>query len=50
MVPRFAIYQALCERLDALDCIADASKCFHEMTKEVTQETEGEQTNWIVGE
>ncbi|KAF8430779.1 hypothetical protein L210DRAFT_3730379, partial [Boletus edulis BED1] len=35
VVPRFAIYQVMCERLEATSRIVDAVECFHEMTREL---------------
>ena len=49
--PRFVIYQALYERLKAIDCIADAARCFHQMTGELAEEMNShcELREWAVG-
>ena len=45
-LPRVAIYQAIVERLEATDRIADAVECFHQMTSELGENTELE---WVLG-
>ncbi|KAF8415204.1 hypothetical protein L210DRAFT_103217 [Boletus edulis BED1] len=47
VVPRFSIYRALCERLEAVDRIIDAAECFHGMTSELTHEIQDEEARWI---
>ncbi|KAF8546776.1 hypothetical protein OG21DRAFT_1527604 [Imleria badia] len=44
---RFTVYRALCEHLEAIDRITDATECFHEMESELTHQTNSEQANWI---
>jgi hypothetical protein len=50
--PRFVIYRAICERLEIIDRILDASICFHQMVSELTGKTDthDEQVKWILGE
>ncbi|KAN0080383.1 hypothetical protein V8E55_009949 [Tylopilus felleus] len=45
--PIFAVYQALCERLDTLDNVMDVTKCFHDMESNLPPETNSEQAKWI---
>ena len=45
-LPKVAIYQAIVERLEATDRIADAVECFHQMTSELGEEIEHE---WVLG-
>jgi hypothetical protein len=52
MSSRFTIYRTICEQLDTLDRITDATECFHQMTNELG---EGEnvhvtEAEWIHGE
>ena len=49
---RFTIYRTICELLDTLDKITDATECFHEMTSELEEEIHLhiEQTEWVHGE
>ena len=49
MPPRFAIYQAMCERLEMTGYIADAVACFHQMRSELTLEINGKQAEWTRG-
>ena len=46
------IYRAICERLEMIDRIPDASKCFLQMEHELTGEmaTHRERAEWVVGE
>ena len=44
--PKVAIYQAIVERLEATDRIADAVGCFHQMTSELGENIELE---WVLG-
>ncbi|KAF8435496.1 hypothetical protein L210DRAFT_2531246 [Boletus edulis BED1] len=49
VVPRFTIYQAVCERLETIDRIWDAVECFHTMTSELGEEiyVGGSMTEWV---
>ncbi|KAF8127258.1 hypothetical protein EV363DRAFT_1346345 [Boletus edulis] len=38
-IPRVTIYRVICERLETIDCVADAVECFHEMASELGEET-----------
>ena len=49
-VPVFAVYQALCERLETLNHVTDATECFHDMARNLEQETNNRQAKWIAGE
>ena len=51
MAPRFTIYRAICERLETIDHILDASRCFRQMVGEFTRETipHREQAEWLEG-
>ncbi|KAF8548746.1 hypothetical protein OG21DRAFT_1489116 [Imleria badia] len=48
--PRFTIYRAICECLETIDRILDASKCFLQMVNELAEETamHSEQAEWVV--
>ncbi|KAF8556447.1 hypothetical protein OG21DRAFT_1459308 [Imleria badia] len=46
--PRFAIYCAICEQLEGIDRITDATECFHEMESEWAQQTDREQGEWMI--
>ncbi|KAF8547868.1 YVTN repeat-like/Quino protein amine dehydrogenase [Imleria badia] len=49
MAPRFIIHRAICERLETIDHIFDASECFHQMVKELTKtDTTDERVKWIL--
>lgn len=50
IAPRISVYQALCEYLEAIDRITDATECIHEMECELAQETNNEQATWIISE
>lgn len=50
MLPRFTIYQVICEHLETASRVADAVACFHQMCSELAQETDREQGNWARGE
>ncbi|KAF8430753.1 hypothetical protein L210DRAFT_3730336 [Boletus edulis BED1] len=52
VVPRFAIYQVMCERLEATSRIVDAVECFHEMTRELGGGIymSGFTIEWVCGE
>ena len=45
-LPKMAIYQAIVERLEATDRIADAVECFHQMTSELGEKIDPE---WVLG-
>lgn len=51
ITPRFATYQVLCERLEVIERIMDASECYHRMVSELSVEadTHSEQATWIRG-
>ena len=46
------VYRAICERLDTIDHILDASECFVQMVNELRVETtsDGEQKEWVASE
>ena len=45
-LPRITVYQALVERLEVTDRIADAIECFHQMTSELGENIDLE---WVLG-
>ena len=45
-LPKVEIYQAIVERLEATDRIADAVECFHQMTSELGENIDLE---WVLG-
>ncbi|KAF8552474.1 TPR-like protein [Imleria badia] len=49
MAPRFTVYRAICERLEAIDHVLDASRCFLQMVNEPARETtmRDEQAEWV---
>ena len=51
-VPRFMVYRAICELLETVDRVLDASECFLQMVDELGLETtlKGEQVEWAAGE
>jgi hypothetical protein len=49
-VPRFTVYQTICERLETVNHITDAIECFHEMANELAQQMEGKEAKWVFGE
>ena len=51
MSSRFTIYRTICEQLDTLDKVKDATECFHQMTSELGEETNAndEQVEWVNG-
>ena len=51
-VPGFMVYRTLCERLETIDHVLDASECFLQMADELGLETtlKGEQAEWAAGE
>ncbi|KAF8547212.1 hypothetical protein OG21DRAFT_1472561 [Imleria badia] len=46
-LPRFTVYRALCDCLETLDRITDATESFHEMANELARQTNSEQALWI---
>ena len=52
MTPRFTIYRAICECLEAIDRISDASTCFLQVVDELAREAimHGELAEWVLGE
>ena len=48
--PRFIIYRAVCERLEAIGRIMSATECFHGMEKELAREIRGKEATWVLGE
>ena len=45
-LPKVAIYQAIVERLEAADRIADVVECFHQMMSELGENIE---LGWVLG-
>jgi hypothetical protein len=50
VVPRFAIYQVICEHLETIHRIAHASECFRRMVDELALEIKGKEAQWVLGE
>ena len=52
IAPRSVIYQAVCERLEAIDHITDATKCFLQMTGELGKQMHSDRDlrEWALGE
>ena len=52
IAPRSVIYQAVCERLEAIDRITDATKCFLQMTGEMGNQMNSDRDlrEWALGE
>ena len=50
VAPRSTIYWAICERLEVIEHITDATECFHLMTNELAWETPGKEAKWVLGE
>ena len=50
-VPKFTVYRAICERLEANNNVLDASKCFLQMGSDLPGETttHREQADWVIG-
>ena len=46
MLPKVATYQAIVERLEAIDRIADAVECFHQMKSELGEKID---LKWVLG-
>ena len=46
------IYRVICERLETMDRITDAVRCFHQMTTELGGQLNlrGEHSKWVLGE
>lgn len=51
-VPRFAIYQAICEVLADCGRLIEATECFHTLTNDVEWKTtaDDEHRHWVLGE
>ena len=51
MVPRFTIYRAVCEHLEGVDRVADATECFRQMLNDPAVEANmhDEQAKWASG-
>ena len=52
IAPRSFIYQAVCERLEAMDRITDATECFLQMTGELGKQMNSDRDlrEWALGE
>lgn len=51
ITPKSAVYQAICERLEAMDRITDATECFRQMVGRSTQGmTHREAGEWVYSE
>lgn len=52
MIPRFTAYRAVCEHLEKIDRVTDASECCHQMVGELTEKTSvlDEEVGWVLGE
>lgn len=52
MTPRFMMYRVICEHLEMVGRILDASNCFLQMVNELGEETamHGERAEWVAGE
>ena len=52
IAPRSVIYQAICERLEVIDHITDATKCFLQMTGELGKQMNSNRDlrEWALGE
>ncbi|KAH0838774.1 hypothetical protein J3R83DRAFT_7149 [Lanmaoa asiatica] len=52
MVPRSAVFRAVCEYLETIDHIMDASECFHQIVDELAGQTtvHDKQAEWVLGE
>ena len=50
IAPRFTIYRAVCERLEAIERMTDAAECFHGMANELAREIQGRKAEWVLGE
>ena len=52
IAPRSVIYHAVCERLEAIDHIMDATKCFLQMTGELGNQMNSDRDlhGWALGE
>ena len=49
IAPRFTIYRAVSERLEAIERIIDATECFHEMANELVREIQDKEEKWVLG-
>ncbi|KAF8555908.1 hypothetical protein OG21DRAFT_783260 [Imleria badia] len=45
-VPGFTVYQAVCERLEMVNRIVEATECFHEMENRSAQALQGKEAKW----
>ena len=52
IAPRCLVYRTICERLEAVALITDATECFQEMVSELREEiyTSGPMTEWLYGQ
>ena len=52
IAPRCVVYRTICERLEAIDHIPDATECFQKMVGELGEEvhTSEPMTEWFCGE
>jgi hypothetical protein len=49
VAPKFTIYRALCERLERIKRITDATECFYAMANELAWEMQDEGAKWVLG-
>lgn len=49
-LPSFTTFQAVCERLETIDCTTDASECFRQMVGELEEYTNVHDAEWVLGE
>ena len=49
IAPRFTIYRAICERLESIGRVTDATECFLGMTNELVWEIQGKEAKWVLG-
>ena len=52
ITPRFTVFRAICECLETIDCMMDASECFHHLADELAEQTDAdvEQVEWVLGD
>lgn len=53
MVPTFTIYRALCERLETLGNVTDATSCFYQMMRDLEARTNPhieQELEWVPSE
>ena len=48
ITPRFTVYRAVCERLEAIERITDATECFCGMANELAREIQDKE--WVLGQ